>query len=262
MLLALTGKGLAARKTGQYDAAKEHYLHAIEMSESTIEKFGVTTSLQYNLAITYSNLANLLREDMDQADQGLDALHSALAIKQSLVDNYPDNPRYRLSHAKTAGLLAMVLYNQGDHEKAIPMSQTALQDSIELLKLNPNSPGHQSNVVWQLTRNLKILAGSGDHRAAWKNTDTVFRLADENSELQLEVAKALANCLVWLQQTDATRPLDQADRSRYLDNIASILVSAHATEPFDIENLLNSQAFKSIRDSAEFRKVVSLDQSP
>ena len=122
-------------KRGSPEEAVRHQRAAIDLRKSLAEEFPKQLSYRVDLALSLSNLGNILHAP-DKV-QALASVREANAIQRSLVHEHPEDPQLQSTLALSTQGMAIILNTLGRWKESRPLSVESVDIMGRLVSQNP-----------------------------------------------------------------------------------------------------------------------------
>jgi serine/threonine protein kinase/Tfp pilus assembly protein PilF len=125
---------------GRRIEAEREYRQAIEIQKTLLAESPQSRFCRRELARSYTNLGNLLREQLGRPAQAEDAHRESVTIRKGLVAEQPDDARTLKELGASLHNLSRTRESAGDLVEARQLLQEAVENQQAALKLKPREP--------------------------------------------------------------------------------------------------------------------------
>ena len=123
-------------KQGSAEEAVRHQQAAIDLRKSLAEEFPKQLSYRIDLALSLSNLGNVLARARTKF-RGTDSVREANAIQRSLVQEHPEDPQLQSTLALSTRGLAILLNSMGRWKESKPLYVESVEIMERIVAQNP-----------------------------------------------------------------------------------------------------------------------------
>ena len=138
--------GLMRYRLGDLKEAEAAYRDALDIQKQLAADFPTRPDFRQQLARTYGNLGNLLR-DTGRLAEAEAAYRDALAIQKQLVAEFPTRPDFRQELTKSYNNLGVLLYQTGRPKEAEAVWRDALAIRQQLVADFPTRPDFRQELA-------------------------------------------------------------------------------------------------------------------
>ncbi|MFI5460434.1 MAG: protein kinase [Isosphaerales bacterium] len=197
------------KRLGKRDEAERILRQCISIGEGLASDFPLVPSYRAELAGSYGNLGELLREmGRDRREEASRVLDRAEKLFQSLVAEYPGVPDYRRDLARTDNNRGILLRNAQRWKDAEQSYQSGIGLGEALVAADPSNAADKKNLAtWKesLAQLLAYFPGTPvyDPPRAVKLAQEAIKLVPERASYRKTLGKALYRAGNWRASIDA-----------------------------------------------------------
>ncbi len=160
--------GFMDRGTGKRARAEEAYRQALALQKALVAADPLSAEYRYDLAVTYGYLAVLYQETRlsEKATEAEKAYQKAVVLGQSLIHDYPLDPKYQQILASSYTNLGLIYLDTKRLRKAEQVLREALALRRELVKADPQRPDHQRYLAITCQNLAELYQKTGRSREA------------------------------------------------------------------------------------------------
>lgn len=245
---------------GEHSAAAQAYQRGLDLREQLVKDFPRVPEYLHELALSCENVGLALPETdktPERARHDRELVERALALKRSLLAEYPQAPRYKASLGQSLGYLAERHVQARRWAEARPMLEEAIRLEKEALEPNPRNQYFRRLLRAAYEMQTTVLLGIQDLAAAVEAASAGAEVFPDRGEDALTAAKRILQCL---QQLPTTGSVAKSDRSRlerqWTAKVIELLRRALAQGAVQPAQLRSAADFAILRGQPKFESIL------